>query len=95
MSTVRVDSRGVELPLESCSALRGFEHLLHRSVLALSRAGICDRCPAEGVPCTSVAHQAEEDLLVDDQVQVEQARLEVLAEPVEVGPLGDRPDGPE
>ena len=39
------------------------------------------------------AEDAEEDLLVDDQVEVDQARLGVLPQPVEVGALGDRADG--
>ena len=37
-----------------------------------------------------LTEDAEEDLLVDDQVEVEQARLGVLPQPVEVRPLGHR-----
>ena len=39
------------------------------------------------------AEDAEEDLLIDDQVEVDQPRLGILAQPVEVGALGHRADG--
>ena len=37
--------------------------------------------------------KTEEDLLVHDQVEVEQTWPQVLSLPVEVRPMGDRPDG--
>ena len=40
------------------------------------------------------AEDAEEDLLVDDQVDVQQARFEILAGPVEIGPLATGPMAP-
>ena len=40
-----------------------------------------------------LAEDAEEDLLIHDQVEVDQARLGVLAQPVEVRALGHRADG--